>query len=247
MLSFSALSDDRFTVNLGAEYTTGKYGGSESVNEWYVPVTMRYSSDSWVYRVTVPYLEVTAPSGGELIGYDPNGIPIYSGSTERETEAGLGDIIASVKYAGIYKNIKLGLLVDIFGKVKLGTADENKALGTGENDYTVGIDFIKRDKPYSTLFGVGYTWRGDPPDLAIRDTYSAYVGVVRDVTDKLDMGLVYAYGLSAFSEQDDLQELDVDISYRFTTGTNIRFYGIYGMSDGSPDQGLGVSLGFSLK
>lgn len=36
-------------------------------------------------------------------------INIYTGCTDTETEAGLGDIIASVKYAGIYRNIQLDL------------------------------------------------------------------------------------------------------------------------------------------
>ena len=244
--SLPALADQQLKLNIGAEYTTGDYGGTDTVKEWYLPVTLRYSSESWVYRITVPYLHVTAPSGGELIGYDPNGIPIYSGTTGQETEEGLGDIIASIKYAGIYKNLQLGLLMDVTAKVKLGTANEDKALGTGENDYSAGIDFIKRDKPYSILFGLLYTWRGDSPDLDIRDTYSAYIGVVRDMTDKLDLGMVYAYGRSAFTEQDDLQELDLDISYRFTPKTSIRLYGIIGLSEGSPDLGAGLTFGFTL-
>ena len=246
ILPFTATADQRLTLNIGGEYTTGDYGGTESVDEWYMPVTIRYSSDSWVYRATIPYLQVTAPSGGDLIGYDPGGVPIYSGSTQQETEAGLGDVIASVKYAGIYKNVQLGLLVDVTGKVKLGTADENKALGTGENDYTVGIDFIKRDKPYSVLFGLSHTWRGDPPDLIIRDTYSLYLGVVKDMTDKIDLGMVYAYGRSAFAGQDDLQELDLDVSYRLTPKSSVRVYAIIGLSEGSPDQGVGLSFGFTL-
>ena len=33
------------------------------------------------------------------------------------------------------------LLIDLTGKVKFGTADENKGLGTGENDYAVQADW----------------------------------------------------------------------------------------------------------
>ena len=241
------MADSRTTLDIGAEYTTGDYGGDESIDEWYLPLTVRYSTKTWVYRVTIPYLQVTAPEGGEFIGYDPNGVPIYSGSTSRETESGLGDIIASVKYAGIYKNLQLGLLADITGKIKLGTADENKALGTGENDYTIAADLLKRNKPYTSLYGLAYTWRGEPDGLAIRDTYSVYIGVVRDMTEKLDVGIVYAYGRSAFDIQDDLRELDLDISYRLSSKSSVRIYGILGLSDGSPDQGIGASFGFTLK
>lgn len=118
-------------------------------------------------------------------------------------------------------------------------------LGTGKDDFSLGVGFIKRAKPYSTLFGLSYTWRGERPGLIIRDTYSFYIGSVKDITDKVDMGLVYAYGRLAFPEQEDLQELELDISYRFTAKTSIRLTGILGLSDRSSDYGFGVSIGFT--
>lgn len=245
-LSDTALAQDRVTLSAGAEYTNGDYGGTEDIAEWYAPLTVRYKRGTWAYRVTVPYLRVATPTDGELIGFDADGRPIYSGGTDTTTESGIGDVIASVSYYGIYKNLERGILVDVTGKIKFGTADADKGLGTGENDYTVGVDMIKRNRPYTSLIGLGYTIRGDLPDQDLRNTYAFYGGVLRDFTDKLDAGLFFAYSRSVLAGQDALRELDFDLSYRLTPAISLRTYVIRGLSDSSPDLGVGFTVGYSM-
>ena len=45
----------------GLEYSTGRYGGSDDIEELYVPFTFRAGFDRVGLRLTVPWLSVTAP------------------------------------------------------------------------------------------------------------------------------------------------------------------------------------------
>ena len=77
-------------------------------------------------------------------------------------QPGLGDIVA-----GVTRNIidigSSGTLVDLTGKVKFGTADAGKGLGTGQNDYAVQGDVTQSVTSAISVFGsLGYKFIGSP-------------------------------------------------------------------------------------
>ncbi len=47
----------------GVEYTSGEYGGSDTIEDIYVPLTGRISTERASFALTVPYLSVRAPEG----------------------------------------------------------------------------------------------------------------------------------------------------------------------------------------
>jgi len=65
--------DFGFRVGVGGEYSSGDYGGQESINETYLPVNFIYDAPRVTVRVTVPYLSVRAPEG--TITEGPDGRP----------------------------------------------------------------------------------------------------------------------------------------------------------------------------
>jgi hypothetical protein len=241
---FAESDSGRFRITTGAEYSSGDYGGSRSIDEWYVPLTAKYLTGPWVLRLTVPYLEVTAPSGTVVTG-GGGGDVVVPGSGPRKTEEGLGDIIAGVTYRDILNTERSAdLAVDLTGKVKFGTADEDKGLGTGENDYTVQTDvykFIDRFTPYATL---GYRYRGDPPGANLDNGWLFTLGSMYDISDRLGCSLDYYFRESSVAGADDPQELTAAVDYRITQTENLRGYAIKGLSDGSPDWGLGLMVTF---
>jgi hypothetical protein len=239
------LADDAkgsFRLTTGAEYTTGDYGGSKSVEEWYVPVTGKYVTGPYVLRLTVPYLRVTAPGGTAVTG-GGRGDVVVPGTGPRQTEEGLGDIIAGTTYRDLLGTEKSDdIAVDLTGKIKFGTADEDKGLGTGENDYTVQIDvfrFIDRWTPYGSL---GYRFRGDPPGENLDNGWLGGVGTRYDVSSQLAWSLDWYLRESSVSGADDPSELTGTLSYRLGPTQQLNSYVIKGLSDGSPDWGLGVML-----
>ena len=48
-------------LSTGIEYSSGRYGGSDDIEELYVPFTLRAGFERIGLRLTVPWLSVTAP------------------------------------------------------------------------------------------------------------------------------------------------------------------------------------------
>lgn len=62
---------------------------------------------------------------------------------QERTESGLGDIVTAVAY-NFYNIAAPQVGANVTGKIKFGTADKNKSLGTGMNDYVVQLDIYKK-------------------------------------------------------------------------------------------------------
>ena len=168
-------------VGVGAEYSTGSYGGTGDTTIYEVPVTFRVRTGDWSFRVRVPFASVEGPggivpgaaddNGGDRSGNSGSGNSGSGGGGEDDDEIDptLGEVIGGVSSSGL-ADISLSAsyshdlggdnYLDLTGRVTLPTGDEAKDLGTGETDYTllaeVGHDF---DGAGIYAFG-GYKLRG---------------------------------------------------------------------------------------
>lgn len=236
-----AAQEDILKLTAGAEYTSGKYGGTESIDEWYLPLTARYVIDNYVFRLTVPYLNVTAPAGT----VSADGIFI-AGSGERITESGIGDIIAGMTYRDALSSmISSDMALDFTAKVKFGTASEATGLGTGENDYTLQAELYKFLDSFTTFATLGYKFRGDPATVNLSNTWLADFGGSYRVTRTLNAGMDFYFQQAAYPLTDDQMELSAFLGYRLNNTRTLRGYLIQGLSDGSPDWGIGISMTFT--
>lgn len=237
--------DNHFKITAGAEYSSGDYGGTEPIDEWYVPVTGKYSAGHYVVRLTIPYLSLTAPSGTVVLSTGQDGEAITTDSGPRSTESGLGDIIAALTYQDLFNTeLSSDVALDLTGTIKFGTADENKGLGTGENDYSLQADLYKfygKFTPYGTL---GYKLRGDPPGTDLDNVWFAIVGGLYNISPKLGSGLDFYYREASFPGASEQQELTGYFSYQLPQNRVLQVYGFRGFSDGSPEWGGGIMLTF---
>lgn len=231
-------NDPEFTLSTGVDFTSGTYGGDVDIEDTYVPLTATVDYARTAFRLTVPYLSVRAPEGTI---FDSGGEPL-PGSGVLTTESGLGDIIGSVTFYDVINSEELGLAMDLTGKVKFATADEDKGLGTGENDYSVQADFYKFVDDFTLLSSVGYKFRGDPTDLDFNDVFMASVGGTYKFTPDLNGGLFFDYRESSISGSDSVQELSAFVSRRVSEDWKIQVYALTGFTDSSPDWGAGLTV-----
>ena len=231
--------DFGFRVGVGGEYSSGDYGGQESINETYLPVNFIYDAPRVTLRVTVPYLSVRAPEG--TITEGPDG-EIVVGEGPVTTESGIGDVLAALT---VYDVLVLGqgdYAMDFTGKVKFGTADEDDGLGTGKNDYSIEANLFRFFDQF-TLLGVGgYVVRGDPPEVDLQNGFYASLGGTYRVTDRARAGLFYDYREASLEGSDALQEISATLSSRLGTSWWASAYVLAGIGDASPDWGAGLSL-----
>ena len=230
--------DSTFSISTGVNITRGTYGGTEDIEDIYVPLTASLDYGRVAFRLTVPYLSVSAPEGTI---YDPGGTPL-PGSGAMTTESGLGDVIGSATFYDVVSSERLGLAMDLTGKIKFGTADEDKGLGTGESDYSVQADFYKFFDKLTVMSSVGYKFRGDPVGVDLEDVLMASVGSTYKFTPDVNGGLFYDYRESAITGGDSIQELTAFVSRRVTEDWRLQVYALTGFSDSSPDWGAGVTM-----
>jgi hypothetical protein len=227
------------TWTTGMEFSSGKYGGAEVIEDLYVPITARLDYQRFTFELTVPYLSVRAPSGSTIT--EPGGEPV-AGSGELSTESGLGDVIAGVTVYDVFYSDDLGVALDVTGKIKFGTADEVKGLGTGGQDYTVRADLFKFYEHFTLLGSAGYKFRGDTADLDLEDVFIGSLGGVYTLNEKRRFGLMYDYRESALIDGDAISELSAFTASRINDSLQIQFYAFTGFSDSSADWGAGFLL-----
>ncbi len=147
----------------------GDYGETTSTDISYVSFTTKYETRRMIFKFTVPHVRITGP--GSLVG----DTVVSGGADGRRTESGVGDMVAATFF-----NLSPGVgkmpLIDLGVKVKFGTGDEDKGLGTGEEDYSLQLDLADKLGKF-TIFGtLGYKWRGEPEGLELNDGAFASIG-----------------------------------------------------------------------
>jgi hypothetical protein len=231
-------ADPRFSLAVGAEYTTGDYGGDQSVEETYVPVTAVLDLDRVSFRLTVPYLSVQAPELTYIDG--PDGQPIV-GEGPVVTNDGIGDVQAVVTVYNVLSSGDGSSALDLTGKIKVGTADVDTGLGTGEQDYSVQADMFRFFSRFTAMGTVGYSLRGDPEGYDLDDTFYASLGGSYATTDRVQLGGFFDFREASVQGTDDIQELSGWVATQVGDQGRVDFYVLTGFSDSSPDWGAGIS------
>jgi hypothetical protein len=227
-------ADPGFSLTTGLDYSTGKYGGTESTDMLYIPVTGKYEVDKYTLKLTVPYHQVTGP--GNVVRDVGQ---IGPASTTRTKQSGLGDIVVAGTY-DMYGAHANGTFVDVTAKIKFGTADEAKGLGTGKNDYALQADLYKT-LGKNTVFGtLGYKVMGSPPGVTLNNVFYASLGAGHQYSQETSAGLILNLQEKAFPTGFPQQELTAYVSRKLGKTWKAQAYAVKGFSNGSPDWGAGA-------
>jgi hypothetical protein len=237
--------DGSFSFSVGAEYTTGDYGTSDTTDIWYFPATFKYETERHSIALTVPVVIVEGTGSVVPGGMGTHGGSLPSGtSTSSRTESGPGDIELRGSI-NLTMEDKHGPRIDLTGKIKFGTADAGDNLGTGEDDYAVQLDF-ERHYGANNLFGtLGYTVLGDPPGVDYNDVFYGTIGLSNRFSDNTTFGMALDAQEEVLPGADPAFELLLFMTSQSDAKTKATGYVIKGLSDGSPDWGVGVLLKFS--
>lgn len=230
-------------LSSGIEYSSGRYGGSDDIEELYVPFTLRAGFERIGLRLTVPWLSVTAPD--DTVITDPGTEPLPGGGST-VTESGFGDVVGALTFYDLYVSDKADFVVDATGKIKFGTADETKGLGTGENDYTLRFDAYRFFDRLSLQGAAGYRLRGDPPGIDLNDVFLASIGGAYLASANAIVGMYFDYRESAIDGTEDIQEVSGFASFRLGRAWRMELYAFTGLSDSSADFGGGILFSTDL-
>jgi hypothetical protein len=238
------------TLGTGFDYTSGKYTGTEKTETLYVPFYGRYETGPWTLRATVPYIRISGP--GNVVGAGADRVVLGQGTAPRRTESGLGDIVLSGFFTvlgdmGVLadrSSAPIGL--DLGAKVKLGTADENKGLGTGKNDYSLQADAYKTFGAWTAFGSLGHRWYGDPAGVDLKNVFYGSIGSTYRFSKDSSAGLAYDYRPSIVEGGGKISEVTLFYSQRLTPNVKLQPYALVGFGKASPDWGVGAQLAYSF-
>jgi hypothetical protein len=254
-----AHAEDGFSFGIGADYSSGDYGSDITTTILSVPVSAKYTTGDWIFRGSLPWMHVDGdanviPGLGSVNNTNPSGRGRGNGNgngggggTPTEPTSGVTSGIGDLRLAATYAVPLQGAWgVDLTGNVKIATADEDKSLGTGANDYGVAVDVFRSVGEATTVFGgIGYTMLGDSDFIEVDSVFNGNVGFSRKFGAS-SAGLVYDYRQPTTEDADQRSEITGFVSFPTSDAGKLQLYGVAGLADGRPDWGAGVyyNMGF---
>lgn len=242
----------RWSLSTSVDYSVGDYGTGEDTTLLYVPFTLGVRPlDRLSLSLTVPFIRQTTQTvvlTGGGVAVDRRGRSRLATATRSDvtrTEEGLGDVLLKGAWVAVQERAVIPEVTPYL-KIKFPTADEDRGLGTGEFDETVGVDLSKR--LFDDLFGyltLAYTIIGSPPGADLDNSFGWSVGAAYAVVPRISV-FAFLDGATAISPgQDDPLEARVGAEVTVTRALRLTGSVTRGLSDGSPD--WGGSLGLALR
>ena len=242
-------SASSLTLGVTPSYYQGDYGTGTTTKIYYVPIWANFESGNLDLKLTVPYISVEGPAGtlaseGMLIGNRVIGLTRSGGSTSGggvSRNSGIGDVWAKASY----RFRGAGGVPDIspYFKIKFGTASYSEGLGTGKNDYEPGIGLEWTAGPNLVPFvDFGYRFVGSPAGLDLSNAATYDGGIMYRVDQSSYVTGMFSGRQSIEPGFPDAADLLVAWNYYTAPGNGFQVFFDKGLSNGSPDYGVGVGL-----
>lgn len=232
-VTWPALADEYIQVNTGIDYSSGDYGESADTDFLAIPLGIKYQADKLYLKASISYLDVKGPSG--VIPGD-GGISTPGG--EVTSRSGIGDLWLT---AGYSLPVGESTWFEAVGKVKLPTASESKALGTGSTDFTAQGELLHSFGNISVSAYGGRRFNGSSDLYNLQDVWLAGGGVYV-TANRVMLGLDYDWREGATTTSPDISEATASLTYRLNDALRLQGYGYTGFADGSPDLGGGLQI-----
>lgn len=235
-----------YTFSTGAEYTTGEYGTGIDTAAWYVPFTLGYTAESFGWSLTVPYIRIDGSSlvtgiRSSAVRSPKGSSTIVTTTSEERVDSGLGDVTLSAVYQ-LQQETPAAPWMAVRGKIKFGTADEEKFLGTGENDYAIQFEAAKG------IFDgfIGYNFLGDPDAIDYDDILYGAGAITLPLSQPWRTRTELYLEEAPLNGLDEVIELTLSFSRPLAINRHMNLYAVKGFTDSSVDWGVGamVSHGF---
>jgi hypothetical protein len=224
-----SLANAATSMSLGVDYASGDYGGADTNGTLSVPISLKHTAGAWTLRASLPYVRT------EINRDDPRNPAV------KRTESGIGDLTVGASYALI--DNPDGYSFDIGGKTKLATSDKAKTLiTTGENDYSLMVDVFRSFTNMAVFGTLGYSVKGEPAGVRYKSPFFSSLGVSMPLKSGHTLGAAWDYRQALTNTGDPISELTAFYSMKISPTNKMQFYGVVGLSDGSPDLGGGIVL-----
>ncbi len=239
--SFAAKTEQAtISVSATPSFFTGTFGTNTTTNITYIPTYIKYKLNDISLKLTVPYIIVqsngAAVSGGTVIGV---------GKGASRTSSGLGDVWLEGKYT-LHHVLGSSFNVTPYSKIKFATSSKSKGLGTGKNDVELGMGVRTRvSSQWFPFVRVGYRFVGQPTGRVLNDILTYRTGVSYAWNRESVFTVMFSGREASQPGFSNAADMIVAWNYKLETNMGLQLFGDKGLSNGSPDYGVGA--GFSYR
>jgi hypothetical protein len=218
------------SASSGFDYSTGKYGFTESTEVYSVPLDLSHENGAWLWRANFSYLTIKGPA--TIVG---------GGGAARPTsnsESGFGDIYLSGAYR--FGELLGPWHLDVTARVKLPTASEARGLGTGETDFYGQADIYRSFGSVTPFFTAGWREFGTSAQYQLNSGVYASAGVHFRLSEATLLITSFDWGEELLAGEDDTMDVLAAVSHEVNANWRAMVYALAGLTDASPDFAIGV-------
>ena len=237
--------DVRFVGTMGLSYSSGSYGTNRNTNVELAMPALSIETGDFKFTASLPYMRI---SGRGLVVFDSVGNPIVinrNTAAPPDVRTGWGDLNLSASYT-VPAAILAGFEVKVSGLTKLPTGPARRRLNTGETDFGGSIDVSRRFGIWSPFITVGYLVPGKPSVFTLYDTASVSAGTTLELSDNLVAMASYDWDSASTPLVPASHQLFGSLSWVRDDKVTLSGYTTVGLSDGSPQIGVGVLVSYAL-
>jgi hypothetical protein len=240
-----AFQDWQLTGTFGYGHSSGDYGTSRDTSVDLGLSTLSLSTGDFRFTASLPYMRI---DGRGLVLFDASGNPVV---VNRRTilppavRTGWSDVNFSASYT-IPPAILADFEVRISGVAKVPITEARKRLTTGETDLGMSVDVSRQFGKWTPFVTVGYLSVGQPVGYTLYDTTSVSAGSSLEFSENLVATISYDYDTADGPLTPAAQSLFGSLSWVRYNNITLTAYGTAGLSDGSPDMGMGFLISYGV-
>lgn len=240
------VKEGEFSLITGMDYQQGDYGTPDSTYLLSIPISVTYRKTNFSFFASIPMLFASS-EGDIIINGKNNNSPrqtTSSSSSSINTETGIGDTVLSGSFY-FTPDYRQEIGYRLTAVYKLATADADKSLGTGENDYAFEAGISKNIDEYILSGTLGYEINGDTPDFTYNNVYYGAAGLTKTLPENTQIGSYLTFSQALTDTSDAPLKLSFFYSQPLAKNRNLYLFASKGFSDGSPDFALGANIQFN--
>ena len=219
--------------NVGFDFSQGDYGlrnadqESENTTLYFVPIGVTVDYQRLRAKLVIPFLASNGPTESDLTGQ----------AGRSKTKMGLGQIQASGSF--LFDPPSTGLpFIEAAVKVTAPT-ESDRSLGTGLWAFAIQLDLFQKYGRFTPFVSGG---RKFYTGSSLTDRFYTSIGTSIGVSDAVSVGLSYDWLEATTAAAEDAHEIVPFAAFRVNRRLTVGPYGVVGLSDGSPNYGVGISL-----
>ena len=230
--------DTSISLATGLDYSSGKYGGARTTDILVALSDVTLKTGDFQFTAALPYITITGPA---FLVVGAGGVPVVvnPGRTADKERQGWGDLNLSTTYS-VPSELTDDFQVDLTGRIKLATGDQNKGLSSGETDFGFAVDVSRQIGDWAPFVSFGYRIPGTPTAYSLVSAPSFSVGTSLQLSDHWLAIMSYDFDGTISSTLADSQQIFGSLSWVATDTLTFTTYGEYGLSSGAPKGGGGL-------